>query len=85
MDFNRILTFFHCAACRRQIPVNESMEKWTRVNVGLTPTGLSVWCTRHRMEVVHFTPDELQKVLAEPTACRCCPHGHHVTPTHQNN
>lgn len=85
LDPQRILTYFHCAECRRQIPANESMEKWTRVNVGFTSTGIRVWCVRHRKEVIHVTPEELQRALDSPLKCHCCPHGHHVTPSHQNN
>lgn len=85
MDISRIITFFHCAECRRQLPINESMEKWTRFNAGLTSTGIEVWCVRHRMLVVHVTPEELRTLLEQPMHCRCCPNGHHVVPSHENN
>ena len=68
-DPNEIITFFHCADCSRQCPSNETMEKWTRFNVGVTSTGIRVWCVRHRKEVIHVTPEALTKLLAEPMGC----------------
>jgi len=86
MEICRIITFFTCKACQRQKPSNESMEKWARLNVGITPTGIEVWCVRHRIQVVHLTPEELQKDwLDQPMTCACCPGGSHVVPSHQNN
>ncbi len=85
MDITRIVRYFHCAECRRQIPGNETMEKWTRFNVGFTSTGIEVWCVRHRKLVVHFTPDELREVLSQPLECACCPGGRHIVPSHLNN
>lgn len=85
LDPKRIITYFHCADCRRQIPANESMEKWTRFNVGITSTGIRVWCVRHRKEVVHLTPEGLTEMLAQPLRCVCCPDGRHIVPSHQNN
>jgi hypothetical protein len=60
------------------MPANESLEKWARLNVGLTPTGIEVWCVRHRMLVVHFTPAELDDWLGRALQCGCCPEGRHV-------
>ena len=74
---SRIMSFTTCSQCQRDKPGNESMEKWARLNVGLTETGLEVWCVRHRRVVVHFTPDQLQGFVEGRPGCECCPEGRH--------
>lgn len=50
---NCIEGFLHCVKCLREKPVNVTPEKWARLNVGITPNGLQIWCVRHRINVMH--------------------------------
>lgn len=78
MDGNNIYRFFHCARCVREKPRSESMEKWARLNVGLTLSGgLQVWCVRHRLDVVTLKAAELERYAATGLPCTCCPGGVH--------
>lgn len=43
-----------------------------QLEVGLTRTGIQVWCKRHEMNVAHLTPDEISAFLAHPPDCECC-------------
>ncbi len=74
----RILSFFNYARCFTEKPGNESMARWARLNVGLTPTGIQVWCVRHRMEVVSLTAASLAEMLETPLQCVCCLNGTHI-------
>jgi hypothetical protein len=75
---SHIVSYFHCARCQQAKPSNESMKKWARFNVGLTSTGVEVWCVRHEMLVVHLTAEQLTAMLRTPLQCSCCPLGQHV-------
>lgn len=75
---NRITTFLTCRRCQQEKPGNESMEKWSRLNVGLTTDGLQVWCVRHRQQVVHVTPEMPRALVEDRPECECCPGGRHV-------
>lgn len=78
MNHRDIRLFAHCRACAVQKPANQSMSEWARLDVGMTATGLLVWCKRCRKEVVHFTPDGLREMIADHPQCACCPGGVHV-------
>jgi hypothetical protein len=43
------------------------MREYARVNVGITPHGIQVWCVRHNIEICHITPQELAEIIAEAT------------------
>ena len=72
-----IRLYSHCRACQLTKPANQSPSEWSRLDCGLTGTGLQVWCKRCRKEVAHFTPDDLREQLAK-ARCSCCPAGLHV-------
>lgn len=66
----------HCARCARTKPANQSPSEWSRLDAGLTATGLQVWCKRCGIEVFHFTPEALGEML-QNARCSCCPGGIH--------
>jgi hypothetical protein len=74
---NRIQMFFHCRACAREKPRTVSPSQYARLDIGLTPDGLQVWCTRHNREVGTFTPEQLTALLEQQPRCECCPDGKH--------
>lgn len=49
-----IQMFLNCALCLKERPAGESMESWSRINVGFTALGVQVWCVRHDCNVVHI-------------------------------
>lgn len=49
-----IVSFLHCKQCLRDMPNGMSPREWARNEVGLTPDGIQVWCTRHEKNVVHI-------------------------------
>ena len=49
---NRISTFLHCKQCVEEIPEGIAPRDWARLEIGWTPKGLQVWCTRHECNVV---------------------------------
>lgn len=73
----KIHSFLHCGQCLREKPRGVSPAEHARIQAGLTATGIQVWCNRHRMEVGHFTPDELAALIANGPSCDCCPGGRH--------
>ena len=76
---NRIFLHAHCRNCMGKKPANQSPSEWSRTDAGLTDTGVQVWCKRCRMEIVHYTPAELQALIDDPPRCDCCPGGRHST------
>jgi hypothetical protein len=67
---NRIQLYFHCRRC-------VLAGSASQIEVGLTSTGLQVWCRLHQMEVGSFTPKQLAEQLLT-ARCECCPNGLHV-------
>lgn len=41
-------------------------------DVGVTPTGLQVWCRHHDMEVILVTPETLQFFIDRGPQCEIC-------------
>jgi hypothetical protein len=78
-ESKRILMFFHCRACAREKPRTVAPNAFARLEVGLTPDGLQVWCLRHDREVGSFTPEQLTALLEQRPACECCPGGKHLS------
>lgn len=74
---NEIVTFFQCAACLREKPPSQSPKNFMRLNVGLTATGIQVWCVRHELNVAKWTLDELKAFMVKDLPCDCCPGGDH--------
>lgn len=74
----RIHTYFHCAQCLKEKPVNQTPREHARVQAGLTDSGIQIWCNRHRRQVAHFTPEQLMALLVSGPSCDCCPEGRHV-------
>jgi hypothetical protein len=49
-----ITEFIRCPDCEwDDKPLGESPRTWGRLEVGITPIGLQVWCTRHDRNVIH--------------------------------
>jgi len=48
---NKIQMYMHCQLCMLEEPEDVSMRDWARLNVGMTDTGLQVWCVRHDINV----------------------------------
>lgn len=75
---SRIQRFMHCRRCGETRPRHLSMGEWARLEVGLTPSGIQVWCVRHDKEVATFTPAGLAGLFGEPLPpCECCESGVH--------
>lgn len=51
---NEIQMYTHCAICLREVPSDTSAAEYARLNVGLTPQGVQVWCVRHDANVMHI-------------------------------
>jgi hypothetical protein len=54
---NAIQGFVHCGLCMREMEankINESPRDYSRLEVGMTPIGLQVWCVRHGANVLHI-------------------------------
>jgi hypothetical protein len=49
-----IATFMHCGMCLAEMPSGKSAAAWARLEIGLTPLGLQIWCTRHDRNVAHI-------------------------------
>jgi hypothetical protein len=47
----QIVTYFHCRKCLVEMPAGTSPSEWARLEMGLTETGLQVWCVRHDINV----------------------------------
>ena len=50
---NEIAMYLVCKKCFDELPDDESMQTWSRLNIGLTEKGLQAWCVRHDCNVVH--------------------------------
>lgn len=74
---NEIHTFFQCVACIREKPPSQSPKNFMRLNVGIGPDGLQVWCVRHDINVVKLSPDQLKDWIGRGPVCMCCPGGMH--------
>ncbi len=79
-DQRRIIMNACCRNCEARRPANQSRQDWSRLDVGLTDTGMQVWCRRCRMQVAHFTPQDIQEWIDDPPGCDCCPGGRHHKP-----
>lgn len=51
---NEIIQFVHCGKCASQRPATRSPRQWARLEVGMTPIGLQVWCKRCECNVFHI-------------------------------
>lgn len=48
-----IFRFLHCEKCLKEMPRGEKPATWARLNVGMTPKGIQIWCERHSCSVDH--------------------------------
>jgi hypothetical protein len=69
-ETKQIHSYAHCRACG-------TMGLSSRIEAGITPLGLQIWCKRHDKEIAHFTPDDLATFIARGRQCECCPNGMH--------
>lgn len=51
---NRITTYFNCKRCLEEKPVNLAASQYRSIDVGMTPRGLQVWCSRHNVNIAHI-------------------------------
>ena len=51
---NEINNFLHCALCISELPADESLQSYTRYEVGYTEIGLQIWCKRHNCNIIHL-------------------------------
>jgi hypothetical protein len=51
---NEISGYLHCGRCMEDLPPGISPKEYQRVQVGKTPRGLQVWCTRHDCNILHI-------------------------------
>lgn len=58
MSENEIVRFLHCKKCLEEMPVGASPKEFQDIQVGLTQTGVMVWCKRHDIEVTHIKFNE---------------------------
>lgn len=52
-----IVEVVHCALCVQELETNKiplTPKQYAKVEVGLTPVGLQVWCLRHQVNIVHL-------------------------------
>ena len=49
-----ITSYMHCSLCLQEKPEDVSPAEWARLNVGMTPKGIQVWCVRHDSNVDHM-------------------------------
>jgi hypothetical protein len=66
----QIFAFADCRECQEELRSgvrNGSPEKTARLNVGITPHGIQVWCVRHQKEVLHYwrAYRQLKAILGE--------------------
>jgi len=52
---NEIKAFIHCRECLKELPEGMSPRDYARLEVGVTPEGIQVWCKRHEVNVVHIS------------------------------
>ena len=62
-----ILLYTQCALCVAECPEGECMRNFARLNVGLTPLGIQIYCVRHDANVAHF---DFQGVSHPMNSCR---------------
>ena len=62
-----ILLYTQCALCVAECPEGECMRNFARLNVGLTPLGIQIYCVRHDANVAHF---DFQGVSHPMNNCR---------------
>ncbi len=72
-----IRLFCGCRNCEKTRPRKQSAQEYSRLDVGLTATGLQVWCRRCDLEVAHLTPELLAEQMLT-ARCHCCPGGQHI-------
>lgn len=68
MSKNNIHTFLNCRKCVEE-------RKAPNIEVGITPTGIKVWCCEHQMEIVELTPWQLQEKVDRGAHCDQCEQG----------
>ena len=62
-----IQCYFNCELCAKELPDGTSPGNYAKLNVGLTPTGIQIWCRRHNENVAHI---DLQGVSHPMNTCR---------------
>lgn len=51
---NQIGMYTHCSLCLQEKPAHKSPQEWARLEVGTTPRGIQVWCSRHNCNVLNI-------------------------------
>lgn len=55
---NQITSPIQCTDCKKESEQN-AYELRSQLVVGYTSKGFQAWCTKHKVTVVYFTPDDL--------------------------
>lgn len=49
-----ILANIYCEKCENDVPYGESIEDYSKLEVGYTELGLQIWCQRCNANVIHI-------------------------------
>ena len=73
--YDEIERFIQCGKCIDELPEGQSPQEYGQLEIGLSRTGLIVWCKRHNEFVTEFNFDKPMDELPE---CNDCgdPHEH---------
>jgi len=58
---NEIEAFIHCGQCLDSLPVGQSPQDYSRLELGYTKKGVQVWCIRHNRNVIHLDLSAMKK------------------------
>lgn len=68
VTMKQIKFYFHCRKCLEELPVGWSPQEYALIEIGITETGIQVWCRRHDIEITHL---ESKEVAEKFVICRC--------------
>jgi hypothetical protein len=65
---NHIDMYMHCPRCLDDRPDDVTPSDWARLNVGVTETGVQIWCVRHECHGARFSWPEGRRSLRQGSA-----------------
>ena len=65
-DKNKIMAFFHCKECLKDLPVSMSPQDFMKIDCGWTEEGFQVYCLRHELQVIHVDFQGVKQELVAP-------------------
>lgn len=64
--------FLHCSKCIDETPTTETPSTYSRIAIGVTPTGdLWIGCERHNLSVAVFDNASVAEALREIGMAKC--------------